>query len=41
MSIRRLVLADMDVAARVHRAAFDQALPRLAGLHTPGIDRMI
>ncbi|WP_430640587.1 hypothetical protein [Bradyrhizobium brasilense] len=42
MSIRRLVLADMDAAARVHRAAFDQALPWLAGLHAPdGIDRMI
>ncbi|WP_276573466.1 hypothetical protein [Bradyrhizobium sp. BRP56] len=42
MSIRRLVLADMDVAARVHRVAFDEALRWLAGLHTPdGIDRMI
>ncbi|WP_310879507.1 hypothetical protein [Bradyrhizobium brasilense] len=41
MSIRRLTLADMDAAARAHRAVFDQALPRPAGLHTPGIDRMI
>lgn len=30
---RRLALADMDAAARVHRRAFDQALPTLAGLH--------
>ena len=39
MTVRRLELADMDAAARVHRAAFDQALPRLAGLHTPDEDR--
>ena len=39
MSIRRLALADMDAAARVHRAAFDHALPWLAGLHTPDEDR--
>lgn len=26
-------------AARVHRASFDQALPTLAGLHTPEEDR--
>ena len=32
--LRRLELADMDAAARVHRTAFDQALPSLAGLHT-------
>jgi len=25
--LRRLHLADMDAAARVHRAAFDHALP--------------
>jgi ribosomal protein S18 acetylase RimI-like enzyme len=36
--VRRLELADMDMAARVHRAAFDQALPSLAGLHTPDED---
>jgi hypothetical protein len=29
----------MDVAARVHRVAFDQALPTLVGLHTPDEDR--
>ena len=39
LSIRRLQLADMDAAARVHRAAFDEALPWLAGLHTPDEDR--
>ncbi|MGF6433776.1 GNAT family N-acetyltransferase [Bradyrhizobium elkanii] len=39
LSIRRLALADMDAAARVHRTAFDQALPWLAGLHTPEEDR--
>jgi GNAT superfamily N-acetyltransferase len=36
---RRLELADMDAAALVHRAAFDDALPWLAGLHTPAEDR--
>jgi GNAT superfamily N-acetyltransferase len=36
--IRRLELADMDAAARVHRAAFDHALPWLTGLHTPEED---
>ncbi|WP_375782704.1 GNAT family N-acetyltransferase [Bradyrhizobium sp. Pha-3] len=39
LSIRRLELADMDAAARLHRAAFDEALPWLAGLHTPDEDR--
>ena len=38
-SIRRLRLADMDEAARLHRASFDCALPWLAGLHTPEEDR--
>jgi GNAT superfamily N-acetyltransferase len=37
--LRRLVLADMDAAARVHRAAYDRALPWLSGLHTPEEDR--
>ena len=37
--IRQLELADMDAAAGVHRAAFDHALPWLAGLHTPDEDR--
>jgi GNAT superfamily N-acetyltransferase len=36
---RRLQRDDMDAAARVHRASFDQALPSLAGLHTPEQDR--
>jgi GNAT superfamily N-acetyltransferase len=38
-SLRKLDLGDMDEAARVHRAAFDQALPWLVGLHTPDEDR--
>jgi GNAT superfamily N-acetyltransferase len=29
----------MDAAARVHRAAYDRALPWLSGLHTPEEDR--
>jgi GNAT superfamily N-acetyltransferase len=37
--LRRLQLVDMDAAAEVHRAAFDQALPWLKGLHTPEEDR--
>jgi len=37
--LRRLELEDMAEAARVHRRAFDQALPSLAGLHTPDEDR--
>ena len=37
--LRRLALADMDEAARVHRASFDARLPWLAGLHTPEEDR--
>jgi GNAT superfamily N-acetyltransferase len=39
LNIRQLELADMDAAAGVHRAAFDHALPWLAGLHTPDEDR--
>lgn len=35
MNTRRLDLADMVAAARVHRASFEHALPWLAGLHTP------
>jgi GNAT superfamily N-acetyltransferase len=38
-ALRKLALADMDAAALVHRAAFDHALPWLAGLHTPVEDR--
>src|ERR1700761_7246292 len=37
--LRRLTLDEMDDAARVHRAAFDERLPTLAGLHTPDEDR--
>jgi len=37
--MRQLELADMDAAARVHRTAFDHALPWLTGLHTPEEDR--
>jgi len=37
--LRQLELEDMDAAARVHRTAFDQALPALAGLHTPKEDQ--
>jgi GNAT superfamily N-acetyltransferase len=37
--LRRLELADMDVAAQVHRAAFDHALPWLAVLRTPKEDQ--
>lgn len=37
--IRPLVLADMEAAARVHRLAFDSAMPWLVGLHTPDQDR--
>ena len=39
LSIRPLELDDMDAAARVHRAAFDHALPWLTGLHTLDEDR--
>ena len=38
-TLRRLGLDDMDAAARIHRSAFDDALPWLAGLHTPEEDR--
>ena len=37
--LRRLELKDMDAAARVLRTSFDQALPSLAGLHTPKEDQ--
>ena len=37
--LRRLELSDMDAAARVHRIAFDHALPALKGLHAPNEDR--
>jgi GNAT superfamily N-acetyltransferase len=37
--LRQLTLDDMDEAAIVHRASFDERLPWLAGLHTPEEDR--
>ena len=37
-TLRRLTLDDMNTVARVHRRAFDDALPWLAGLHTPEED---
>jgi hypothetical protein len=37
--LRQLAIEDMDRAAVVHRMSFDQALPTLAGLHTPDEDR--
>lgn len=37
--LRQLGLDDMDRAAIVHRASFDERLPWLAGLHTPAEDR--
>jgi GNAT superfamily N-acetyltransferase len=37
--VRRLSLDDMDETAVIHRIAFDQRLPWLAGLHTPEEDR--
>jgi GNAT superfamily N-acetyltransferase len=37
--IRRLALDEMDAAALLHRASFDERLPWLAGLHTPAEDR--
>ena len=37
--LRQLTPTDMDAAARIHRIAFDQAMPWLVGLHTPDEDR--
>lgn len=37
--LKQLALTDMGAAAQVHRTAFDQAMPRLVGLHTPDEDR--
>ncbi|MBC9878268.1 GNAT family N-acetyltransferase [Bradyrhizobium sp. INPA01-394B] len=36
--LRLLALTDMSAAAHIHRLAFDQAMPWLAGLHTPDED---
>jgi GNAT superfamily N-acetyltransferase len=41
MAVRRLELAEMDIAVRIHRTAFDHGLPSLAGLHTPDEDRWL
>jgi GNAT superfamily N-acetyltransferase len=37
--LKRLTLEEMDCAAIIHRAAFDDRLPWLAGLHTAEGDR--
>ena len=37
--LRQLAIEETDHAAAVLRASFDQALPTLAGLHTPDEDR--
>jgi putative acetyltransferase len=37
--LQRLAPDDMDAVAVIHRAAFDERLPWLAGLHTPDEDR--
>jgi GNAT superfamily N-acetyltransferase len=37
--LRKLDVIDMDAAALVHRAAFDHAMPWLAGLHTAKEDQ--
>jgi GNAT superfamily N-acetyltransferase len=39
LTIRKLHLADIPAAALVHRIAFDERLPWIAGLHTPDEDR--
>jgi putative acetyltransferase len=39
MRLRKLLLNDMDDAARIHRAAFEERLPWLPRLHTPEEDR--
>ena len=38
VKVERLALADAAAAARIHRRAFDERLPWLAGLHTPDED---
>jgi GNAT superfamily N-acetyltransferase len=37
--LKRLVLDQMDGVAAIHRKAFDEGLPWLAGVHTPQEDR--
>src|SRR6266446_10608380 len=38
-TLKRLSIEAMDEAAVIHRKAFDERLPWLAGLHTPEEDR--
>lgn len=39
LHVRQLTVDDIEAAAMVHRQAFDERLPSLAGLHTPEEDR--
>jgi ribosomal protein S18 acetylase RimI-like enzyme len=39
VTIRSLSLDDMDAAARIHRAALSEVLPRIAAMHTADEDR--
>jgi hypothetical protein len=39
LTLTQLALCDMDQAAVIHRASFDDRLPWLSGLHTPEEDR--
>lgn len=39
LALRKLLFNDLDAAAAVHRASFNQRLPWLATLHTPAEDR--
>jgi putative acetyltransferase len=38
MELRKLAFKEMEEAARIHRASFDDKLPWLAGLHTKDED---
>jgi GNAT superfamily N-acetyltransferase len=39
VSVKRLSVEDSEAVAKIHRTAFDERLPWLAGLHTPEEDR--
>ncbi len=39
LTIKRFGLDEMDDASTIHRTAFDDRMPWLAGLHTPAEDR--
>ena len=39
LTIKRLGLDEMDEASTIHRTAFDERMPWLAGFHTPVEDR--